>query len=465
MDGLPLALDQAGSYIAGNSCTLSHYLDLFRKEQSRLLEERGVSFTDHPQSVAATWALALEEVKHANPIAIELLHLCVFLDPDSIHRDIFIEGASVLGPLLRPTAKDPISLDQTLGELRKYSIISDSLDAGVLTIHRLLLSVIKSTMNPEDQHLWAERAVRAVNCVFPRIDPPNVEEVDASSWAEARSVCRRYFPHAQVCAQLIQERRLVFIEAAQLLGKLARYLEEISAFGDAKRHYRDMLSMNEEIGTVEPSQLIVAHNDVATFYEKRGENKEALTSYEEGIKVVGIGHPSAEMTELLSNYATLLERMGRRSEASKVKEHLTERLQQKKIRAITINDDNGEIKYYGEWIPRKSGEEENPQLRTYGGSTHYTEKENSSFTYTFSGIGIAILSDTVSAQGKIEIFIDDRYMQGRDTTLPESEQLPQSVVFHHVKLKRGNHTIRVELVEGSFALGALTIFDVSENAL
>lgn len=58
MDGLPLALEQAGAYIEMTSCELSTYLDLFRRRRSALLK-RGSSFDDgHPESVVTTFSLS-----------------------------------------------------------------------------------------------------------------------------------------------------------------------------------------------------------------------------------------------------------------------------------------------------------------------------------------------------------------------------------------------------------------------
>jgi hypothetical protein len=50
LDGLPLALDQAGAYIEETSCGLSSYLDLYRSHGLELLRRRGGLPSDHPDS-------------------------------------------------------------------------------------------------------------------------------------------------------------------------------------------------------------------------------------------------------------------------------------------------------------------------------------------------------------------------------------------------------------------------------
>ncbi|HEY5006203.1 MAG TPA: NB-ARC domain-containing protein, partial [Ktedonobacteraceae bacterium] len=76
MDGLPLALDQAGAYIEETGCNLPDYLQLYLKQPTDLLQERGERKDYHPDLVAKTWALSFEKVQQANPAAADLLRFC-----------------------------------------------------------------------------------------------------------------------------------------------------------------------------------------------------------------------------------------------------------------------------------------------------------------------------------------------------------------------------------------------------
>src|SRR5258706_10547019 len=122
VDGIPLALDQAGAYIKEINCTLSDYLALYRIRSADLLKERSSVDRDYPESVVTTWSLSFEKVKQANLAATELLYLCALLYPEAIPEEIIIDGASHLGPVLRPVASDPLQLDNALKELLKFSL-------------------------------------------------------------------------------------------------------------------------------------------------------------------------------------------------------------------------------------------------------------------------------------------------------------------------------------------------------
>src|SRR5579884_814205 len=92
MDGLPLALDQAGAYIEETRCNLSRFLTLYHQERSIILKRRGGIAADHPP-VAATWSLSFQKVEQTSPASTDLLRLCAFLAPDAIPEEIFTEGA------------------------------------------------------------------------------------------------------------------------------------------------------------------------------------------------------------------------------------------------------------------------------------------------------------------------------------------------------------------------------------
>jgi len=84
MDGLPLALDQAGAYIDETRCGLSGYLRLYHKRQAELLKRRGKYVKDQEDSVVRTWSLSFEKIEQQSPAAADMLRLCAFPEPSAI---------------------------------------------------------------------------------------------------------------------------------------------------------------------------------------------------------------------------------------------------------------------------------------------------------------------------------------------------------------------------------------------
>ena len=146
MDGLPLALDQAGAYIEEQVLSLDEYLELFRTEKAELLQERGQLDPDHP-SVTVTFTLAFEKVAAASATAAALVQACAFLAPDAIPEEIFREGATAFGEPLNTLAESKLALSQAIAEAARFSLISRNPQAKTLTIHRLVQEVLRSAMD------------------------------------------------------------------------------------------------------------------------------------------------------------------------------------------------------------------------------------------------------------------------------------------------------------------------------
>lgn len=269
VDGLPLALDQAGAYIEETGCTLSDYLKFYTLRHNRLLRMRGASATGHPEPVATTWSLSFEKVERANPAAAELLHLCAFLHPDEIPESMIIEGASESGPLLQAIAEDELDWNEAIGELRKYSLVKRDAKEKILNIHRLVQMVIRDGMDKETQRVWAKRTVLMVNRAFP-------EDV-FSSW----NACQLYLPHVQICAALIKQWNIDSTEAIDLLSRTAYYLRRRAQFNEAVQLFQDELAIRLQVSGPEHIEIANDIDNLAWVYLDMGKYEEARALFEQ----------------------------------------------------------------------------------------------------------------------------------------------------------------------------------------
>jgi len=181
LGALPLAIDQAGAYIEETRCGLSGYLTLYRTQRARLLKQRGGVVAYHPEPVAATWSLSFRKIEQASPVAAEMLRLCAFLAPDAIPEEIFTEGGSELGRSLQVVGADPFEFNAAIGELLKYSLVRRDPQTSTFTIHRLVQTVIKDSMDGVLQRQWAERTVKVLAHVFPELILIHCHHVNACS--------------------------------------------------------------------------------------------------------------------------------------------------------------------------------------------------------------------------------------------------------------------------------------------
>jgi hypothetical protein len=187
MDGLPLALDQAGAFIEETPSTLSEYLALYRAEGAALRARRGKLAPSHP-SVTITFSLAVARVTEANPAAADLVRGCAFLAPDAIPEEIFTQGRREWGEPIASVAAKPLAWVAAIEEGGRFALIHRDAANKTLYIHRLVQEVIKDGMSGQTRRGWAKRVVRALNRAFP--------EVEFQNWPQ----CERLLPHARMAA-------------------------------------------------------------------------------------------------------------------------------------------------------------------------------------------------------------------------------------------------------------------------
>ena len=305
LDGLPLALDQAGAYIEETNCGLSGYLNLYRTRRTDLLQRRSKLRSEHPEPVGTTWSLSFQKVEQANPAAADLLRLCAFLDSEAIPEDIITEGAAEVGPLLQPVAADAFQLNEAIEVLRTYSLIKRNAETRTLNMHRLVQVVLKDGMDKKTQPRWAQRTVKAVNAAFPR--------VEYSTWPR----CQACLPHALACAALIELHKFTFPEAARLLGKVGWYLREHALYAQAEALLRQALSICEHAPDPEDTDIGSILNSLVLLYRAQGKYAQALPYGQRALvfyeKTLGPDHSYTATT--LNNLAQLYRFRGKYTEA------------------------------------------------------------------------------------------------------------------------------------------------------
>jgi transcriptional regulator with XRE-family HTH domain/tetratricopeptide (TPR) repeat protein len=451
MGGLPLALNQAASYIEETGCGLAGYLRLIEAQLAKMLKVNDRALIgDHHTSVTATWTLSFEKIKQNNAAAAELLYLCAFLSAEKIYEEFIIESAPALDSVLQTVATDPIELHWAIAELRKYSLLRTDPDSGALSIHRLVQTVIQDTMDEETRRCWAERTIKAVNQAFP--------QVEVARWHETWSKCQRYYPQADASIALIQQWKFTGNEVSQLLNKTGKYLEERTQFSDAERLYHYAIELDREFYGNLHSKIVKDMSNIALLYERQGKYENAEKKYREALLIYDKIDTKQYDLAIFRNYITLLQKMEREREAEDWKRRVKDMHPEQAPllgRRTPINDNDERIIYNGDWQTRiHEGD--------FNSDAHFTNSEGAAFLYPFEGWGIEIISDTSSIRGEIEILIDD-VSEETVNTLLTANKLSQTIVFSKTDLPQGTHMLKVVLRRGEFILDALAVFSYEKE--
>jgi tetratricopeptide (TPR) repeat protein len=307
-DGLPLALDQAGAYVAARQCSLANYLHLYRNHRHILLQERGGLIPEHPDAVATTWSISFGRIEQKNPFATELLRLSVFLSPDAIPEEVIIRGAAHLGSQLQAVATSRLLLDNAISTLREYSLLRRDPATSMLSIHRLVQAVLQDTMTEQEREQWTERAIAALDACFPEATRDALDEV----WRQ----CERLLPHVLICAAAMapQKRSLAL---ASLLYKTAGYLRARAQYEQATPFFQQALQIREQV--LGPVHADVAYplDGLAILYAEQGKYEQAEPLYQRALHIweqaLGFEHP--DVAYPLDGLANLYRDQGKYVEA------------------------------------------------------------------------------------------------------------------------------------------------------
>ncbi|MGC2112663.1 MAG: tetratricopeptide repeat protein [Candidatus Korobacteraceae bacterium] len=316
VQGLPLALDQAGAYIEETSCGLQDYLTLLRRRSGELLDRRGGLDPEHSDhvSVSKTLVISFEKLRKLNPASAELLQAMAFLPPDEIPEEIFTEGAAEFSVELSAAAADELKWNGAIGATLKYSLVERNPEKKLLAVHRTVQVVLKARMSAEERKQCAEQAVRAVNAVFPR--------VEFSTWPK----CERLTPSAQVCAGLVEEYDLSMPEAARLLNQAGVYLKERARYSEAEPLYRRALIITEKALGLDHPKVAIRLINLAALLQDTNRLGEAeplkRRALEIDEKAYGPNHP--EVATDINNLALLLKATNRLGEAEPLMKRVIE---------------------------------------------------------------------------------------------------------------------------------------------
>ncbi|MGH2482570.1 MAG: tetratricopeptide repeat protein, partial [Ktedonobacteraceae bacterium] len=272
MDGLPLALDQAGAYIEETGCTLSDYLHHFAHYRAHLLERRGMAGDANPHSVTTAFLLAKEQAEREQEAVSDILCVCAFLHADAIPEELFAAGAFHLGSAIEAMAADPTGFDQVIASLRSWSLVQRSGSTHTLALHRLVQAVLQEHMDEQERIMWLKRVRTALNAIFP--------DGSRREWP----LCERLLPHVLACiapsTELADDQAL-----AELLVKTADYLRERAQYDQAKALYQRALHVGEQVFGAEHPEVTRPLSGLAILAHGQGDYEQAEALLQRAVRV------------------------------------------------------------------------------------------------------------------------------------------------------------------------------------
>ena len=248
---LPLALEQACAYISQLSCSLSSYLEQYKKCSLELLDRQDATSASLHESrqrlaVRTTWLLNFEYIKRSKDgiFAVRFLHACAFFSSTEIQPELINSGKPpVEDKDYRDYVDTPLGSSHILKLLTDFSLFRKNKGSS-LVVHQLVQEVLRHKLEPEETILSLLDAISMLsfalsNCASP--DDISTRDIDIDTDRVSTLVTNPYLffswkkfcVHAQeileiLCSSKKLDERILIPETAKILYECAVYFDVIS---------------------------------------------------------------------------------------------------------------------------------------------------------------------------------------------------------------------------------------------
>ncbi|MFF5076024.1 tetratricopeptide repeat protein [Actinoplanes sp. NPDC000266] len=305
---LPLALQQAGAYIAQQHVPIGKYLTRLRANMPKLLSKVAPGHAAD-RAVARTWDLTLAALIREAPTALDILHALAWLAPDNLPRHV-----------LTPLSDEDDEIDDAVAVLASYSLVT--LTSTHVSVHRLLQVTLRAGATPTSPGAGHgdEDASKALTTPFlagqdvalwwlleaaPRTDP----DEDVESWAAWRAL----LPHIeQLLSYLPDTAEMADYGVDALLSRTASYLHEQGRYADAVAMYRRDVAITGAANGPDRHQLLGPINNLGESLRQLGDPAAALPLFERAVAIgeaaYGPDHP--QLLGPINNLGESLRQLG-----------------------------------------------------------------------------------------------------------------------------------------------------------
>ncbi|MFY1574606.1 FxSxx-COOH system tetratricopeptide repeat protein [Verrucosispora sp. WMMD703] len=222
---LPLAIEQAGAWLATTGESPAMYLTRVRRYLPDMLAEELPA--DYQQTGAQPWLVSLDGLRERNPAAAKLLEVCAFFASEPIPMSL-ITGDRFINVLLPydPSLRDPLLMGRTLRDIGRYALAridsvrgggrgrgldrADEAGQASLSMHPLVQELIRESLSAAEKNENRQQ----VHAILAAANPKDPDH--PGNWPTYAEL----WPHLLPSRTLTSDQP----EVRQLLLDVARYM-------------------------------------------------------------------------------------------------------------------------------------------------------------------------------------------------------------------------------------------------
>ena len=313
---LPLAIEQAASYVRNVTRDFSRYLADYRRRRSELHSWIAPGNRQYWHSLDTVWLVSFEFVEREMPAALRFLQLLSLLNPDNISLDFLAEGKSAFETDMQEILVDNLRFAEVLLCLERFSLVKWSRERRTLSIHRLVQAVVKDKMDDRHRMRWASVVVEMCDIVMPK-----------ELTNDTRKLIREY--QSQVVIPLVGLGEDCPPKGAEVVYRIGSFMEGEGKYVDAEKLISIGLRTVSVLREKDEARMLTfswrlgnIKRNMGQLFEAAELHKEALAGW---MRLLGKDHPNTLSS--MNNLALVYWRQGLLSEAAELqKETLAGRM-------------------------------------------------------------------------------------------------------------------------------------------
>ena len=307
LDGLALALEQAGAFINKMHLSFEQYQTRWEEQEAKLRE---FPVKDYSKPLAVTWETSFAQLTTE---AQQLLNLLCWFAPEPIPREIFAKAYTTIMDVLRKDddsddAVEPPDLEDLLAELEGLSLLKWELGQGSFSVHRLVQDITQGRLTEAERDPLLTIALALINEALPS-DPPPDDVRSWWIWEPLHQHVNRVIAAADAAG--------ITTPTARVMNELAVYLKAKGLFGEAEPLMRRVLAIDEASYGANHPTVAIRLNNLAQLLRTTNQLAEAEPLLRRTLAIdeasYGADHPDVAID--LNNLALLLQDTNRLADA------------------------------------------------------------------------------------------------------------------------------------------------------
>jgi tetratricopeptide (TPR) repeat protein len=340
LDGLPLAIAQAGAYLHESGVKLETYLRYYEQQWSELMKSDDLAdapLLDYPnRSVWTTWTISYQAIRDKHAPTANLLLLCSFLDNKDLWHGFFAAAhaystvvARMLSRWIGDIAGSELEFNRAMRLLRNYSLVEEVEQTTSYAMHPVVHQWAYHSQGKHSVIELSRLAVVTVGCAV-------LDEFARDYYV----LLRRFLPHMQACSRQIVNEEACWrfdtnknedddVDKTEEQEVVLYAIHELGIFyadqcklGEAEQMYERALQGREE--ALGPTHMLTLNivNNLGILYTEQGKLVEAEQMYKRALqgREEALGPTHKSTLDTVNNLGVLYADQGKLGEAEQMYE-------------------------------------------------------------------------------------------------------------------------------------------------